>query len=697
MDSENVDKRVEWLQSEKYSAAGDIFGEPQKTARVGDEYQAQIPSLMNKNEQLQLISSPDCHDAKTDVQNHFEFDLSIPITWIHNHHQNKEETLMEIKAKGKSGILGSGTDNGLLAVPCLSVEESWSVMEQDSFTLGLYIFGKNLRVVNKFIGNKGMPHVLSYYYGKFCKSDQHQKWSTYRKKILIKCSPGKKFLKGWRQQELMSRLLPHVIDECKTRLTQVITTYEEGKLSFEKYVFNLRDTVGIELLVEAVAIGIEKQDLTPLEKKRSRKKMERHSFKTGEIIDILKDRIGLSKARLNEVFWEGVWPRLLARGWRSEQPTTYALKPSLVFLAPGVAKFSRRDLIKGSQYFDSFSELLNKVASEPQLLENEHEQSSEDGQDLMLYTIVDTSLVGLVKVRDLTSLSDSEHADMQTSSTISGGIKQDTTGESHKEHVKQSVAESSDSETSNVNKDMANHLDPVVSAIVDKKTDMVKYALVDTSLVGLVKVREMRSLYDSEPTDKQPSSSDSGVVDSPDCEASAVNKDTLNHLDPVASGNVDNKKVRSVNEQPVRKLKLVIKQKPKQHHISKTTNDNAGGEAESMEDPRPKKKRKSLDINLNNPQVCPLSDGDNSLVSTKPLVSPKINANHQELSSLCASNGQRQSTRNRPLTIKALEALANGFLDPKSKRKVSEDRTPRRVRAKTALVTSCGAPALKIT
>ena len=231
MDSEDVDKHVEWLQSEQYAAAGDIFGEPQKTARVGDEYQVQIPSLMNKNEQLKLVSSPDCHD-------HFEFDLSIPITWIHNHHQNKEETLMQIKAKGKSGILGSGTDNGLLAVPCLSVEEAWSVIEQDSFILGLYIFGKNLRVVNKFIGNKGMTHVLSYYYGKFCKSDQHQKWSTYRKKILIKCSPGKKFLKGWRQQELMSRLLPHVTDEYKTRLTQVffflffVLLFYEKRLSF---------------------------------------------------------------------------------------------------------------------------------------------------------------------------------------------------------------------------------------------------------------------------------------------------------------------------------------------------------------------------------------------------------------------------------------------------------------------------------
>ncbi|GJS24303.1 gag/pol polyprotein [Tanacetum coccineum] len=44
---EDVDKRVEWLHCESHFA-GDIFGEPQKTARIGDEYQAQIPSLMTK-------------------------------------------------------------------------------------------------------------------------------------------------------------------------------------------------------------------------------------------------------------------------------------------------------------------------------------------------------------------------------------------------------------------------------------------------------------------------------------------------------------------------------------------------------------------------------------------------------------------------------------------------------------------------
>ncbi|PWA39955.1 ATPase [Artemisia annua] len=73
------------------------------------------------------------------------------------------------------------------------------------------------------------------------------------------------------------------------------------------------------------------------------------------------------------------------------------------------------------------------------------------------------------------------------------------------------------------------------------------------------------------------------------------------------------------------------------------------------EDPSSEKKLKTMVIDLNNTRVSPLTDGNNSLVS------PLTKTNHYELSSLGACNGQRQSTRNRPLTKKALEALANGF------------------------------------
>ncbi|GJX32556.1 homeodomain-like protein [Tanacetum coccineum] len=589
---EDFDKRVKWLHTEQYCDAGDIFGEPQKTVRVGNKYQAQIPSLMTKNERLQLV--------ETDVPNLFEFGLSIPVTWVHNYHKNKQKKMKKL-AKGKSGSLGSGLDNGLVPVPCSSVEESWSVIEQDSFILGLYIFGKNIRVVNKFMGNKGMANVLSYYYGKFYRSSQHKRWSMYRRKKVRKISvPGKKFLRGWRRQEILSRLLPHVTDECVTRLTQVISTFEAGKLSFEEYVLALRDTVGIKLLVEAIAIGKEKWDLTAKDKKQYKytKISKVQSLKTEEIVNILNDQTGLTKANLSEVFWDGVWPRLKAKGWHYEQPTNYTSqksKNSLVFLPPGVAKFSRRGLEKGSQYFDSLTEVLNKVASEPQLLENEvvpkAKQSSEDGQDLVKYTIADTDMAGLVKVKKLACLPDSESelVDIQVTSSVTGDTKQDTTEESQ-------------------NEDM-NH-----------------------------KAVEIH-----------------GVADSPDCESSDGNNG---------------------------------------HDDSKTSNEKASGEDKAMEDARPKKRCRGLLIDLSIPLVDPVSDTDNSLCTAKPLISLETNTNQPEVSNISA-NGQRQSTRNRPLSIKALEALAYGLLEPGKKRKGSDDTMRRSGRAKTALVSSCGAPTLK--
>ncbi|XP_071734286.1 uncharacterized protein [Rutidosis leptorrhynchoides] len=482
------------------------------------------------------------------------------------------------------------TGDDLFPLPCSSGEEVWTEIEHDSFVLGLYIFGKNLRVVNEFVGNKGLPNVITYYYGTFYRTSEHQRWSTFRKKRKIKSLLGRKIFKGWRRRELLSRLLPNVTDECKTHLTEVSSTFDEGKISFEKFVFSLRDTVGINILIEAVTIGNEKQDLTTKNKKRIRSK-KRHttcsSLTTQEISDILKDRIGLSKTRLNEVFWDAVWPRLLATGWHSEQTTNYALqnsKHSLVFLAPGVSKFSRRGLVKGSQYFDSLTEVVNKVALEPQLLEHEHNQdtlvqphvqhvSDDDNEHSMKCTIVDTSLAPIVNVTELSSLLVCDPTNMQRSCSISGETEHDSRSESRNDD-----------------------LDVVVSRIEDKKMDV--------------------------------------------------------------SNNV---------QQPIRKLKFVSKSKPKRLRVNSIRNGNTSGEDAAKEDvdSRSEKKSRGIVIDLNSPRVAPVSG------------SHETTTNEPELSSSGGGQIIRQSTRNRPLTTKALEALANGFLNPpQKKRRGSEDRAP---------------------
>lgn len=153
-------------------------------------------------------------------------------------------------------------------------------------------------------------------------------------------------------------------------------------MQLEAYVDALKDIVGMDRLIEAVGIGRGKQDLTgiapePLKARKifpigSRKPSAKlfSTLAAEEIIDVLAGK--LSKTKLRDLFWEAVWPRLLARGWHSEQTNKMLYDKgdrfSLVFLVPGVDKFERRKLTKGSHYFDSINYVLEKVASEPELL-----------------------------------------------------------------------------------------------------------------------------------------------------------------------------------------------------------------------------------------------------------------------------------------------------------------------------------------
>ncbi|KAL0318199.1 UNVERIFIED_CONTAM: hypothetical protein Scaly_2855500 [Sesamum calycinum] len=67
---------------------------------------------------------------------------------------------------------------------------------------------------------------------------------------------------GFRQQELLSRLLPRVSEERRSALLEVSKNFAEEKMLLVDYVSSLKALVGINILVEAVAIGTGKQDLT---------------------------------------------------------------------------------------------------------------------------------------------------------------------------------------------------------------------------------------------------------------------------------------------------------------------------------------------------------------------------------------------------------------------------------------------------
>ncbi|KAL5783782.1 hypothetical protein ACOSP7_008811 [Xanthoceras sorbifolium] len=421
----------------------DLFGEQQVNPRIGEEFQVGIPPMITGSEYIQLLMNPTDSNVIFDVSHSFLMGLPIPIMRLNGEMDNIEDqgwgivgnsddavntdksvkcrkskknqisigkkglkveasemdvelnnrkeskpSNIEVKTAGNTNIVDRPrTSTGYSLVPG-SPGEPWSDAEKDSFLLGLYIFGKSFFQIKRFLGNKEMGDILSFYYGKFYRCKEYLRWLDCRKPRSRKCVYGRKIFSGWRQQQLLSRLLPHVPENSQSTLLEVSKSFAEGRTSLENYVFSLKATVGIHALVESVGIGMGKEDLTSLAMEPVKINQVFPSCPTvptgkacsaltsSDIIKFLTGDFRLSKARCNDIFWEAVWPRLLARGWHSEQPKNrgyISSKDYLVFLMPGVKKFSRRKLVKGDHYFDSVSDILNKVVSEPKLLELEAE------------------------------------------------------------------------------------------------------------------------------------------------------------------------------------------------------------------------------------------------------------------------------------------------------------------------------------
>ncbi|KAI4338516.1 hypothetical protein MLD38_023565 [Melastoma candidum] len=370
-----------------------VFGDPEIFPRIGDEFQAEIPALGSGYDLSGALKGP---AGKGSADGSLRFSgagLPIPIMWIgakvESMKSERPEDPSFEKVPVKSGEFqwtlvdndketevepGFGSSNLSMRggkevskqrntgfhVPLPGLECSSSSNEkEETFLLGLYIFGKNLRQVKNFMEPETMGTVLFHYYGKFYGSPKYRRWSELRKMKSRKCILGQKILTGTRQPELFSRLLPDLSIESRNRLLEVAKTFGEGRTSFEDMCSVLRPNHTVSLCPE-IPVGKACSELS-----------------AGEIIGFLTGGFRLSKARSNDLFWEAVWPRLLARGWHSEQPEN-GYRHALVFLVPGVKKFSRRRLVKGNHYFDSVSDVLSKVATEPRLLDIEELEANRE-------------------------------------------------------------------------------------------------------------------------------------------------------------------------------------------------------------------------------------------------------------------------------------------------------------------------------
>uniref|UniRef100_A0ACD5YLM7 Uncharacterized protein n=1 Tax=Avena sativa TaxID=4498 RepID=A0ACD5YLM7_AVESA len=466
--------------------SGVIYDDTPICPRIGSEYQAEIPKLSTEDERRRLMTSShesmalgyDCPDM---------IGPDIPIVWapseVHKNEELQRQDSSETEARASSWLkvsqvtsvcpIRNNTSNhdSHSVVPVHEIESGsnqahdenldpcstkglnftnkpltqqgeieqftplsglssslWSGTEAECFLLGLYIFGKNLNLLSRFVGNKTIGNVLSYYYGKFYKSDAYKRWSDCRKARTRRCILGEHVFTGWRQQEIICRLKSVIFEEAHDSLVEIFKSFNNGHTSLEDLVFAIKSIVGTEAFVEAIGIGKGKDDLTGFvldPSKRNQILSVHPDMPTGkdcsllaseDIIKFLTGGFRISKTRSNDLFWEAVWPRLIARGWRSEKPKDVRpTKNCNVFLVPGIKKFSRSKLTRGTHYFDSVSDVLTRVAADPVLLElevggmdngvtaekngystdmNLNQDGPLDGyQELPKFTVIDTTMV----------------------------------------------------------------------------------------------------------------------------------------------------------------------------------------------------------------------------------------------------------------------------------------------------------------
>ncbi|XAR57100.1 hypothetical protein NMG60_11025123 [Bertholletia excelsa] len=732
-----------------------VFGDPELLPRVGDQYQVEIPPVITKSDYLLYRKNPFEGDSVPGLQCAFLVGLPIPVTWISTEVKKPKHEMPEflgsvngtsnnnglLKSEGKAQIfsddedskvkvefgdvarentIGSGEsanfvlkqeiestmhqkqkDEGYQLVPGYSYG-LWSDIEESSFLLGLYIFGKNLVLVKKFVESKTMGEMQSFYYGKFYRSDEHRRWSDCRKMRSRKCVYGQRLFTSWRQQELLTRFSDYVSEECQNTLLEVSKTFVVGKMSLEEYVFTLKSLVGMNILVQAVGIGSGKRDLTGVSMEPSKSNhvapMRQDipsgkacsSLTTEEIIKYLTGDFRLSKARSNDLFWEAVWPRLLARGWHSEQPSS---KNSLVFLISGVKKFSRRRLVKGVHYFDSITDVLNKVALERSLLELDNEVEEENTEtkleknsladrqrhlylqprtpnrstNLMKFTVVDTSMADgkSFKVRELRTLPD-EVSVKPTSGSYS----------------EESVEDSSElsSEDSNCNDEtLLFHQEDTNNSNSTKEVILMGASNQGTngpySHNSSFKISKKPTKYLKRSRRlKQDGLGNLGPVTKRHQKLSSCTQTETSHQVPKFSmgPSLEHEKpicgtetsVSSENLYGMASERVSSPSLPKESPIE--SSEGISGNTHLGEGGPPDKTQHPALIDLNLPQASPELETGEASIAAKPSKDTSSSEQQPNVTS------RRQSTRNRPPTARALEALANGFLTSGGRKRKSE-------------------------
>lgn len=491
--------------------------------------------------------------------------------------------------------------------------------------------------------------------------------------------------------------------------------------------FTLKNTVGIDMLTETIGIGKGKRDLTncALEPTKlnhgasgNSEVRIRNDLPIADIVKFLTGEYRMSKTRSSDLFWEAVWPRLLARGWHSEQPKD-GPRNSLVFLIPEANKFSRRKMSKGNHYFDSLTDVLKKVALDPTLLElktdvdqekkgskeeeikndppinlEEFDDSSPNckkkkrylqprsktikSQEVLMFTIVDTSKAGGVEgctLKELRSLP------VETSSSIANSP-------SYLSESEDNLSEESENKAETTAKSMASRVCGGGSISSGKSSSVNMDNATSRSTISLNE-RQKKNRKSGRPRNPKllpVCAKRSSLADCTLRESACFGETRSRKKKPVKKGTQSeaDQNVVLMREEHINQDQTV-----KLSSARSFAEDSSCGRNEDCEiSPERPETREDFDLNVSQISLEREADGTDTVI-TDVLQNSESSCAEQssvqmDMEMQCKPHqlqvtadllpGRRQSTRTRPLTTKALEAFAFGYLgNPKKKRKASEE------------------------
>ncbi|VVB03657.1 unnamed protein product [Arabis nemorensis] len=749
-----VDESSKQLDSPFSAYLHGINGEPEVLPRVGDQYQADIPVLVPEHDRLRLIR---CFQSEPHLQNLVTFGLPIPLMWTRSEkfrgfreaesekESVKEDLSRDVSLEKAVPAASMKPRSIVLALPCPknvkfkfewldkslypfpgTLGESWVDAERERFLLGLYCLGKNLVLVQRFVGSKKMGDMLSYYYGSFYRSNEYQRWVDGRKVRSRRSVQGHKLFTGWRQQELLSRISSQVSEECKSMLQKISKSFREDMIALEEYVFTLKDTVGIDMLTETIGIGKGKRDLTncALEPTKLNHGASGNSevrigndLPFADIVKFLTGEYRMSKTRSSDLFWEAVWPRLLARGWHSEQPKD-GPRNSLVFLVPEANKFSRRKMSKGKHYFDSLTDVLKKVALDPTLLElktdvdqekkvskeeeikndppinlEEFDDSSPNSkkkkrylqprtktsktQEVVMFTIVDASKASTLK--ELRSLP------VETGSSIANSP-------SYLSESEENLLEESENNAEKTAKSMASRVCGGGSISSGKSSSVNMDNATSRSTISLNE-KQQKNRKGGRPRNPKllpVCAKRSSLADCTLRESGCLGETQSRKKKPVKKGTRMRRNPSEADQNVLMREEHINQdQTLKLSSTSSFAEDSSSGRNEDREiSPERLETREDFDLNVSQISVEREADGTDTVITdvvqnsdsscaAQSSVQMDVEMQckpHEKQVTADLLPGRRQSTRTRPLTTKALEAFAFGYLgNSKKKRKDLEE------------------------